>query len=223
MERNQAAPILVIAILHFVVGGLGLVCNLCGGASQLATGKSAFAPKGADPKQAQLQQEMTDSLEKNLPSYKVVQIATTAVSLAFGVTLIVAGIGLWLLAPWGRSLSIVYGITSVVHKVALDIYYMFFVVPAFQVAFAPAWTEAKTVEQRQVLDTFVTFFKWGLVGTPCCMMIYPFIVLIVMNMASVKLVFASAPAGEEPGSLDEGGGNEPPDQPFPPDDRFRPR
>ena len=136
MPQQRPTSVLVIAIFHFILGGLGLMCNLLATAELALGGDVAFR-----------------WLEQVAP--KPVQIIDTAVSLCFACVLLAAGYGLVHMASWGRSLSLVYAYATLIEKIALG-------------CIQP-----------------VPLVSLGLLIP----LIYPFVVLVVLNTATVKTAF----------------------------------
>ena len=225
MPQQRPTSVLVIAIFHFLLGGLGLICNLCGMANQVAgsASKTMFTPPG-DAKQAQLQRDMEKAMEKADPHNKLMQIIDSAVSLCFACVLLAAGYGLLNMAPWGRSLSIVYGIVALIEKLAIGLYAIMVTLPAMGTMMKPMLSQVQTPQERQIMEVAITMGKvFAFVGV-IIPLIYPFVVLMVMNSATVKNAFRNAgnleaDDGRER-SLDEGF---PSNQPYRsgPDDRFK--
>lgn len=216
--RQRPTSVLVIAILHLVFGSLGLMCNLCGLGSQMAGMQgNSFAPRN-DPQQAEVQRKMENAMEQAAPHGKLVQIANTAFSLCFAVMLLAAGIGLLNMAPWARGLSISYGILALIENIGMAIYTILMIIPAMDTMMSQMLqAQLKTAQDKQVMETIVTGTKAVMFVTVLFPLIYPFVVLLVMNTTTVKNAFrgnGDVAFGEErERTLMEG---------FPPGDSFRP-
>src|ERR1700730_15613040 len=100
MRQKRPASVTVLAILHFVFGGLGIVGGLCSGV-QLAVGNQMFAAMaGAQAaQQKKMQEERDRDVWENLPSYKPVPYAGVALELLMSGLMIAAGVGLLRLQP----------------------------------------------------------------------------------------------------------------------------
>jgi len=220
--RQRPTSVLVIAIFHFIFGGLGLMCNLAGIAEMLAGGSGVWFQ--SDPRQAQMQRDMEKTLEQAAPSVQLVTIADTVVSLCFACVLLVAGYGLVKMVPWGRSLSLVYGYAALIEKVALGLYTILVTLPLMGTIMQPMLAQAKNAQERQMFEIFIGVAKVGAFVGLLIPVIYPFVVLLAMNTATVKNAFRNAAAGplgdDRERALDEGF---PSGGPFRsgPDDRFK--
>lgn len=189
---NRPTPVLIIAIFHFIVGGTGLLCDLCGVASLVAGGGQAMVIQ-PDPKQAKMQQDMQEAMAQKIPGYQASQIVNTFLSLTFDVVLLAAGYGLLHMAPWARTLSLVYASVSLLHKIVMAFYTIFLVLPAMDGVFSTLLGQAQTAQERQILEIGIMSGKIGGVAGVCITMIYPFVVLLVLNLASVKEAFSGQP------------------------------
>lgn len=221
MRQARPTSVLVIAIFHFVFGGLGLVCNLCGMAGQMISGAGGGAMFQTDPRQAQMQRDIQTALEKAAPSNKPVQIADSAISLCLSCVLLAAGVGLLNLAPWGRSLSLAYGCVALAKNLALVLYAILVTLPAMSTMMGPLLAQARTPQERQMMELIVMFSKVGGFIGALIPLIYPFVVLVVMNTAAVKNAFHGAPLLDDDRgrALEEGHASTDPYRG--PDDRFK--
>lgn len=183
MERNRPTSVLVIAILHFVIGGTGALCNLCA-TVQLVVG-SQVASFG-NPQQAKQQQQIEEALTAKIPGYRIHQVISLAASWLFTALLIVAGLGLLQMQMWGRTLSLVYAVLSLLHKIVTAIYIYVLVLPAYRDVFR--LIDMPNKQAAQVAET-IAMVTAGV--TPPIMMIYPIVVLIVMLLPSVSAAFRS--------------------------------
>lgn len=223
MQQVRPTAVLVIAIFHFLIGGMGLMCNLCNMANQMvAAGGSATFGMNADPKQAQMQRGIEKAMEKAAPLAKTVEAGNTAASLCFAGLLVVAGFGLLRMASWGRSLSLAYGILALTVKVGVALYTILVLVPAMEPAMEPVKAmviaEAKTPVDPQFFRFMLIGMKVSTFVTVLFPLIYPFIILIVMNTTGVKNAFRLAAES----SLDSDAEGLASNEPFQPgaDDRF---
>src|SRR5262245_6550476 len=105
--QERPLSITTIAILHFVFGGLGILFGICGGITLAAGGGSQnwFMSSGGPSANQDQMQKMQQDLQKAIeggPAYQAVQIGNLVLDLAISVTMIVSGVGLLQLRPWGR-------------------------------------------------------------------------------------------------------------------------
>src|SRR5262249_10592706 len=103
--------------------------------------------------------------------------------------------GLLQMQPWARKLSIAYGVTSILHKLASGIYTILFLMPitmqwfATFVAQQPAPNPAAQAAQAKAMAFTETLMKGSMVATPFISMIYPAIVLFVMGRRETQEAF----------------------------------
>ncbi len=123
------------------------------------------------------------------PAFHAVQIGTVVIDLAISITMIVSGIGLLQLRPWGRLLSIVYAVLSIALKVFEAGYAFAFTVPEVN-EFLKTHTASSPEEQFAF-----SFMRILAIGSPIVQlvcMIYPIIVLVIMFRPSVAAAFRKA-------------------------------
>lgn len=181
MERARPTAVLVIAILHLSIGGMGVLCNLC------ATGQLVYGSQLAslgNPQQAKQQVQIEEALNAKIPGYKVHQMVSLTAAWLFTALLITAGLGLLQMRSWGRALSLVYASLSLLHKIATAIYIYVLVLPAYKEVFQ--MVDMPNKQAAQVAET-IAMLTAGVM--PPIMMIYPTAVLIVMLLPSVSAAF----------------------------------
>jgi hypothetical protein len=105
--RHRPTAVLVMAILNFIWGGLGIICLSCGAAMLLMMNslfKSIPPPPGGGPNPATAFTGLFDSI----PGYIPYMVATTIIGVCMAILLIVAGIGLINMQPWARWACLIY-------------------------------------------------------------------------------------------------------------------
>jgi hypothetical protein len=237
MTPERPASVTVIAFFHFIIGGLGLLCNLCSMAGAVGGGGvQGGVPFQSSPKQVEMQKAMEAMIARDLPAYQVINVVSTLASVVLAIMLISAGIGLMQMAPWGRTLSIAYGGVSLALKVFGAVYTILFLVPVLDNVMQLMMPQVRTAQDRKLLETIMTFAKGAVYVGACLPMIYPVVVLLVMGQTSVREAFEGGrptgndfddgfdrgvprrPGDEGPPGLQPG---PPPEDRGPPDDRFR--
>jgi hypothetical protein len=231
-RKQQSIPVLVIAILHLVLGGLGLLCFGGSGALMLAgfgNGQNPFANFGPPQmqKQQQEQQQAIKRMTESIPQYQLYQVTVLGTSLLLSAALVAAGLGLLSMQPWARIVSIAYGVLSILHTLCVTVFTFLYIIPAQQQAFEQigAMNAAMNPQQAamqanlmktmgQAMGPMTLFFQ-------ACYLVYPITVLIIMLLPSVRAAFQgkamSAPTEDYDDRYDDASG------PTPQDDRFRPR
>jgi hypothetical protein len=192
MRKNRPAAVLVIAILHLVGGGLGVAGGLCGLAFVGAGGNQMFSGLGGAPSSQQgkgpesVQPRMMKHMEESLPHYQAVQYGNLGVDLLISVLMIVAGIGLIAMKSWGRLLSLVYAVLSILFHVWQLVYAYAYTIPTMN-----AFFDDEAARDKQVA-AFASSMKTIMAVSPvmgAIVAIYPIIVIIIMLLPSVAAAF----------------------------------
>jgi hypothetical protein len=233
IRQQRPAAATVLGILHLIFGILSLGFAICGGAMQLAGANPFGAPPGGSPfgkppgGGAGPEEAMTRALQE-IPGQKAVTIGQLGIDVVLDVMLIVGGVGLLQMRPFGRTISLVYAILSILNHV-----------------FAFAWSVfqytaiSEALNQLSALPAgpiFVTAFRFGFFLALIINLLaiaYPIIVLCFMLSAKLTAAFAGEgqpPAlPDAPSDYDAGWGTmrRDPSLPAPPpgtrpDDRYKP-
>jgi hypothetical protein len=185
MSRKRPAAVLVIAIFHFLFA----VCGLCGiGGQVFARQLATFGAEGPD---ADLQIRMMDAMEAT-PGYQTVQICQTVLMVVEVLLLFIAGIGLLLMQPWARTLSIIYAVLTILMVVFNLVYYF----AVLQPALVPVYQELERTDPAKAKFAQLGGTGGVLFGV-CFQLIYSAAVLIVMLLPSVTKAFYAAPTPED--------------------------
>ena len=198
MSRKTHPAVLVIAILHFIFGVIGL-CGFAAGTAQVSGLVPQFggAPqgKGAE-KMERLQKRLQEAMEQ-APGQKVFQLVSLGVNFTLSVMLIVAGIGLLQMRSWARWLSVVYAVVDLVYLAATVVFYFVVTQPAME----GVRQELENIDPGMA-QLFQTIFAVGSVVAPLVTLIYPTVVLIIMLLPGVGRAFHGPPPEREPGDED---------------------
>jgi hypothetical protein len=189
---------MTIAVLHFVFGGLGLVC---GGFAALATvtgGQKALARMGTPEQQRQAEaqrrrKEVSDQVHaERVPLYRVYSTTNQVLSVLFSLAMVASGFGLLYLQPWGRWLSVGYASLSLLANVVVLVYTVAFMNAADEEVFRrlPPQTE-----QEQMAYNLVRSAGPVIACLPVLLAAYPAAVLIVMLLPSTARAFRGQAAG----------------------------
>jgi hypothetical protein len=131
MRRERPTVVVVFAILNMVLGGLGMLCYLCGGLA-LAFAMSIPMPGPGGAPGPNILEEMFDFMEKELPGYTAYTIATTVIGLLLSIVLIVSGIGLLGMRRWARWLCIFFSVAVVIIAIGGLVFTIGYVQPAME-------------------------------------------------------------------------------------------
>src|SRR5579859_2899539 len=202
--KQRPVAVLVIAILHFVGGGLGLCGQISNLALQGIGGAQAFSPpppatppgamaRPAPPDSNKIKKDIEAVLEQDVPFYRLYSIVLPVFDVILCIMMIAAGIGLLQLQPWGRSLSLAYAALSILLKLFATVYAVLFVVPAMGKAFD------KILESVPQIAPVLSAIKIGMYATPffaLAMMIYPIVVIVLLTRPNVAKAFQPNGFGE---------------------------
>src|SRR5262245_21283962 len=128
---NRTTPILVIAICHFVFGGLGLFCSVCGGVMS-ATGLGVEMAKAFVPnpeQQAERTKENERTLVARVPGYRFYKSFEGAMDLILSGAMVAAGFGLLYMKSWGHWLSTGYAFASILVGIIFVFYHLSYLGP----------------------------------------------------------------------------------------------
>jgi hypothetical protein len=203
MKKELPVIVLVIAILHFVGGGVGLIFDCVGVAGQLAGGGTASMKKLGIPTGAAAGQsdvDVEEVMRQKVPGFMAFTIGHLSVDTLLCVMMIVAGIGLLKLQSWGRYLSLGYALLSILTRLAQVTYSYMFVVPvsieAIQMMYEgmpePGRTAAlNMMPMMRVIMWFSPLFNllW---------IIYPIVVLVLLTRPRVVQAFSGQSDEMEP-------------------------
>jgi hypothetical protein len=197
MSRKTHPAVLVIAILHFLFGVIGL-CGFTAGAAQVSGLVPQFsgAPQGKGAEKIErVQKRLQEALEQ-APGQKVLQLVSLGVSFTLSVILIIGGIGLLQMRSWARWLSVVYAVVDLVYLAATVVFYFVVTQPALE----GVRQELENIDPGMA-QLFQLAFTVGSVLGPLITLIYPTTVLIIMLLPGVGRAFHAIPpeakAGEE--------------------------
>src|ERR1700732_4366847 len=87
----------IIALLHFVFGGLGVATALLLGSTQLTAGSRLFTIVGRppqDPQQEQIVEKLHPFIEQRLPYAKPIEMTDQGLNLLLSLLMIVSAVGL---------------------------------------------------------------------------------------------------------------------------------
>lgn len=231
MARYRPQAVLVIAILHLVGGGLGLVSGICGGAMQLSGAGQSFTgftpPAQPGQKQPMSQAEMTkkmeEALERAVPGYKIAQYFELGSNVVLSSMMVAAGIGLLSMRSWARTLSIVYAILSILNHIWAVVWGVVFMMPGMNAMTAVMEEGMGPNAPKGMMSTIMT--AGGILGVvfSALVTIYPIAVLIIMMRPHVVAAFRGEAPADKP---DEGYDDRREDYDDrvqgEPDDRYRP-
>jgi hypothetical protein len=230
MPLQRPLSVTVLGVLHLVFGVLGLICGAAGLGFQSTGGQKQMTEllKQQLPDQKEdweFAERFNEGVEGLLPWYRTYEAVTSVVDLGISLVLVVAGLGLLRMAPWGRTASFLYVALSLATQTAAIVVDAAVLTPAQN-----RWLDAE--EQRDPAQkTRVDANRSNLaetIGPSLIGFAYPVIVLIILTRPSVAAAFRGEPTGPEDigDRFDRTGGEAPGSYPpgycGEPDDRIGP-
>src|SRR5262249_39621715 len=127
MAEKRPTVLTVMGILNIVLGSLFLLCNLCGGVVVLmmASGSKMFEVQGID-----VFGDMWNFMKREVPAYPAITFGSLALNLVVDILLLIAGIGLLNVRSWGRVLSLIYSVITILMQIGMAIFTIAIVNPA---------------------------------------------------------------------------------------------
>jgi hypothetical protein len=169
---RRPGSVTTMGVLNLVFGSLFLLVCFCDGVLLVAS---------RDPDNMMLWEEMKDQV----PGFVAVRVGGLLLHILLFILLIVAGIGLLNMAAWGRALSIVYAVASILLEIAMLIYQLAFINPVmnrFVGQFGGGGPDIGGV--MMIVLTVVTVIIYALV------ILYAVLLLIMMLTPTVAEAFA---------------------------------
>jgi hypothetical protein len=203
MSRARPQAIVVIAVLNLVAALFGGVWAGVNTVAQVADRELAarfldekdFVRIGGpslDPAVPVLSKQQAVAQRLSAAPYLVPYqvIGRIAVPWLLTLLLVASAVGLLWTQRWGWALAIAYAVLSLLHKGAIAFYSLSFLVPIYFDELA----DVINVDKIDLVGPAETWVIIGMVAGPALLMIYPLIVLSVMNRRAVRKAFRSHPA-----------------------------
>ncbi|MHB1422959.1 MAG: hypothetical protein ACYC3I_07155 [Gemmataceae bacterium] len=224
MRRQLTTPILVLAILHLVGGGLGFLGSICTcGGLFVVNSLSSFTPptmaarpgQPPPPPMPPGPDEVMKYMNEHVPGYRAFTIGALAVDFLMDLMLLAAGIGLLKMQPWARWLSLVYAPISILVHVSSFVYQIIWAMPATNALYSK-------VAMPGGLSSIMTVSTGIGVFLNLLIIIYPIAVLIILLLPSTAAAFRGAiPVREDDLRDEEGNDDDSWREPSPRSDKFR--
>ncbi len=204
MPRRRPGPVTAAAIMAIIYGSLFTFCNLCGLLSAASQGAMANPFGGADPKQAQMQKQIQDVLERDVPLYRVMQFTAPVVGLLGALGLLTAGVGLLRTASWARWLAVVVAALLILFNVLNAIYQIVFLVPAMTDVFDNVMRNAQAAGAPPMPPELLQIIRYSMVagaviGTviQVAVIVYLLVIMFLLLGSRARAAFAGV---DEPGA-----------------------
>ena len=184
-------------VLAIIYGSLFSLCGLCGLVGLAAQGAGHNFMAGNDPMQIQLQQELQQALERDVPGYQAIEIVGAIVGLGGALLLLSAGIGIFYMRRWARTLALVDCLVLIAVTLFKAVFQATMVMPAaaraFEVALPAAIPQGGAMppaEFLRAMQTFMTVMLVGAVVLYVVAIVYLFIIVFLLSRRDVRLAFA---------------------------------
>jgi len=191
MDRQRPTTVLVMAIFNIMFGALCSLCNLVGAAEPIVdqANRVPRVPGSPPPNRA------SEAMYDYVPGIFAVKVGLGCSNLVLNLLLIVSGIGLLLMKPWGRWLGIGASATIIVIALLYALYVVVIGIPGLErwrteLAAHPAGT-------RYPGGVIIGGVMGGALLACGMLSIYPVVSLMVLLLPSVAAAFNAPP--ESPG------------------------
>jgi hypothetical protein len=187
MPEARPTSLYLIAICNLIVGTLGVLCDSARTVSVF--GERALAARYLDAKQQSDRAWMERDLAQDLPhlaTYRIIFDVTIPWLLTLA--LLVSGVGLIRLRSWGWWLALLYGCFSFLHKIAVGIYSVVFLLPLYR-----DFPTDTMLRNTDAVSTAGTVTAIVMVAMPFILAIYPTAVLVVLCQPKVTAAFRREP------------------------------
>jgi hypothetical protein len=204
MERRRPTAVTVMGVLNIVFGSLSLLCTLCLGimflfVSALFSQPLPPMPQGPGmPPNVPPINEVWDLMRQQVTWLMPYLIGSLLVGLVLAIMLIIAGIGLLNMKRWGRVLSIIYAVVTIIVQVAETVAQIAYINPTMERAQQEALQKiaarnpafpmgAQPMGMNGPMDNVWSIFGGGL------MIVYAVVLLVMMLLPSVSAAFSPRP------------------------------
>jgi len=207
MNPARPTPVLVMAILNFVIGGLSLLYHLCctlGGLVMFGAMSGAMknmpAPPTTPGKLAPPNPfTAMGSMPDYIPNFYAMSITTAVVGSLMAGMLIAAGIGLLNMREWARRTCIAYGGLSIFISLASFAYALIVVLPATE-----RWQRDFYAQMNMPAPPSSPLANsMGAIFGLLFGIAYAIALLVVMFLPSVRAAFAGPPLPTGPHDFDD--------------------
>lgn len=167
---TRPTSVTVFGILNLVFAGMGLLGLCCGLISMI----------GMDLIPNQQPNPVLDIMNEN-EAYRIFSMVSMALGFVSTVALGLAGFGLLKMRPWGRQLSLVYAVYTIIAAIVT-------IIATWYWLFGPLMEAAdKAPPGPERFSTLIS--AYGSVGSNCFSFIYPIFLLIFMMRSSFVEAF----------------------------------
>jgi hypothetical protein len=178
---NRPVAVLVMAILNIVFGAIGCLLNGCCLCSLPLLPNLAAASKNAPNPDL----EVLAAAYQDLPLWRASTLGMAGLDLALAALLLIAGIGLIAMRPWGRITSILYGFLRGLTEILGIAFWILYLEPAGQ-----NWQSAYKQQHPNASKLFGTGFSTQYINGALAVA-YAIALLVVMSLPHVKAAFGS--------------------------------
>lgn len=188
--KKRPVPVLVLAILQLILGGLGLFCAVCSGAMTLSGSNAAMKQNQKRSEiQVQYEERLARAQSERLPLNRVMTTSSRVISWLCTSLLIAGGLGLLNMAPWGRWIGILYACLSIGSTLTNTVYEVFARGPVSREVIKQLGP-AQNAEDEMLLRV-LEFSSVGAYFIPLVLLVFPIITLVILNLKSTRKAFSA--------------------------------
>ena len=198
MPRRRPGSVTAAAVLAIIYGSVFTFCGLCGIAGLAMQSANPFVK--ADPQQAQLQKQLEEAMQREVPGYKVQQIAGPVLGLMFAMAMLAAGVGLLGMYSWARLLAIIDASVIILFNCVQTVYAAVFTFPAINRVFTNVLpnvmkAQAKGARMPPGFEEGMRIAMMGVVGlavlVQVAVIVYLLVLIVLLLRSNVRAAFAS--------------------------------
>jgi hypothetical protein len=196
MPQKKPSVVVVTAFVQVAFGVFGVFDAL----STLLSAQGTVATLGGMQPNALLPFDgprIIGYVGEHLPSLPAAVYALTGLYVALCALMVVGGVGLYRLRPWGWKATLAYVLLSLAIQLAWAAYLWCCFVPTFRGCGNLFWAEATEDGVRAALMLY--FLAYGVAAVESAGILYPALILFVMTRRSFQAAFTQD-AGEVPGA-----------------------
>jgi hypothetical protein len=189
MARERPGVVTAAAVLNLIVGGLGLLCGLCGVGANLFTMSVLGNPNSGNPASSAVA-DMLKFMESSAPGFQLVEVGKPALVVVLSVLALIAGMGLLNVKGWARTLTFLYAVVTILLHLGYVIYEFALVLPAVQ-----AWEQDFVRRQGALAAQQSGNFAAGGVGVVLGAALFighAAVVLVLLLLPAASAAFAGA-------------------------------
>ena len=183
---KRPTSVTVFGILNIVFAVIGM-CGVAVTAAQPAIQQAVEQAAKADGQE--VQQDPVQKLLAAAPKVRLIANISTGSGVVVSLVLLISGVALLLMRPWGRTLSIVYAVYDIISKIALSALSFWFIQSALE--------GQEEVPAEIPVGTLQGIFAFSFGCSLIFGLVYPIVLLIFMFRTTVTEAFGVSGRSEQ--------------------------